>query len=193
MLERVGALTKDILFEEFFSIPRNTAKGLRNYRASTEPKRGTSNHTTNNRYSIYSFMKFHKMSKAYFCISGAFSVFGREEDFYLHITTLSLDDRVRINDELEIYKAMISHFALLHSLFSDEKNKLSLDENSQVVVEAVISMLNRYMDGELSAVGNATVLENIESLRLSEYSLDILLLEPSYVYFILLFMRFSGI
>lgn len=192
MLHKVEALTKDISFEECFSLPYNTAKGLRTHGATSSPKRGTSNHTTNNRYSIYSFMKFYRMSNIYYRISGAFSIFQTEEELYSHLNTLSVEERAKIEDEILIYKALVFHTSLLQAFFNSTSGRVSLDTNSQVIAGEFIVMIQAYMNDDNFSIVAGDLKTELENLHISEYSLDILLTDASYIHFLLLFMRFNG-
>ncbi len=191
MLHKVEALTRDISFEECFSLPYNTAKGLRTHGATSSPKRGTNNHTTNNRYSLYSFMKFYKMSNTYYRVSGAFSIFQTEEEFYSHLNVLPVKERAKLEDELLIYKALVFHTSLLQAFFDSTSGRVSLELNSQVVADEFITMIQACINDDNFSIVKGELKSGLEKLHVNEYSLDILLIDESYIHFLLLFMRFN--
>lgn len=186
VLQRVGALTEDISYKELFSLPYNTAKGIRTGGGTTEVKRGVSDHTTNNRYSLFSFMKFHKMSIAYFHTEGAYASFADRNAFYSHIRTLPLDDRANIENEIEIYSAIKRHMGLIIDFLKSSKDGLTLESNSQVIAEVFASSIEEHQQNMSTKTTNI-----FRDIHLSTYSLDTLLFDEAYIHFILFFIRLT--
>lgn len=189
MLHRVNAILKHKEFEKRFSIPYYTARGLEESGAQREAKRGVSNHTTNNRYGFYSFLKFYDMAKTFHWVVGVlrFLPCGEKEDieevFLSHVEKMPLSDRAMWEERFELYKTVSNHIACIEAFIESSTTGLSFDSNTQEISEEFISLLT---GGD--SIKNVKVKKVFGELRLSEHSLDILLTDNSYIHF-LLFLR----
>lgn len=187
-LIRVKEKKYNIEYTNQFSVPASTIKGLHQRGAINTSKRGISDFTTNNKYSQYCYMKYYYMTTVFYELKGIESWLKATKGScdrnlivnILETEALSPKERVVLYEKVDIYFSLQKHLDLINVIYLNE-SRLFL-KNAHTTV--------KYLSKEISYHLNAkSTIKEIISLNLIPSSLDVLLLEDSYLYFIIYFYR----